>query len=86
LYLDDIENGGVLLESLYRYLCEGKSLTKASKVLSIHRNTLVYRLESIEKKSSFRTDDDTECDAMKDSYRIIRFLEKQKESDVLHHE
>ncbi|MFA0815352.1 MAG: PucR family transcriptional regulator [Anaerofustis sp.] len=84
LYLDDIENGGVLLESLYRYLCEGKSLTKASKVLSIHRNTLVYRLENIEKKSSFRTDDDTECDAMKDSYRIIRFLEKQKESDVLH--
>jgi sugar diacid utilization regulator len=53
----DLKNNSDLLKSLYFYLISEKSLTAASKLLNIHRNTLVYRLTRISDLFSVNLDD-----------------------------
>jgi purine catabolism regulator len=48
LTLHDASHGGELLDSLEAYLRSGGKATQAAQTLSIHRNTLAYRLRRIE--------------------------------------
>lgn len=44
----DVETGDDLVASLAAYLEEGRSVTRASRRLFVHQNTLRYRLKKIE--------------------------------------
>lgn len=49
ILLYDAKNSSELLHTLYTYLEHNKNLLKTAKTLFIHRNTLIYRLNTIEK-------------------------------------
>lgn len=44
----DQESGSELVKSLFTYLMEGKSISKAAAIMNIHKSTLGYRLYKIE--------------------------------------
>ena len=47
IYEHDQKHGSDLIQTLYVYLLENKSLIRASERLHVHRNTMVYRLAKI---------------------------------------
>ncbi len=47
------------LETLYQYLLNERNAVKAAKILFIHRNTMNYRLEKINKMLTFDFEDST---------------------------
>jgi len=57
LFEHDKKCGTDLLQSLFQYLVNERSLLKAAKELHIHRNSLVYRLEKIRDVVSIDFDD-----------------------------
>ncbi|MDR1901952.1 MAG: helix-turn-helix domain-containing protein [Treponema sp.] len=68
----DLKNNSDLLKSLYFYLISEKSLTAASKLLNIHRNTLVYRLTRISDLFPVNLDDPYTRLHLIASYTILR--------------
>lgn len=54
---DDKKNHTDLLRTLYYYLCEERSLMKTGKLLGVHRNSVVYRINKISELVDFDLDD-----------------------------
>lgn len=47
IYIYDRDNNTSLLETLYQYLLNNKSLNETSRILFVHKNTVTYRLERV---------------------------------------
>ncbi len=63
--------------SLYIYLKNEKSLVLASKILNIHRSTLIYRLNKINEIIKVDLDDADIRFHMILSFEILRYLESR---------
>lgn len=74
LYRYDIEHDTNLLESLFTYISDERSLASASKKLQIHRNTLVYRLAKIDDMHNINLDDNAMRFHILFSYQVIKHL------------
>lgn len=73
LYDYDQENDSRLLESVYHYLKCNHSLSKASKKLFVHRNTLVYRLRRASELSGIDLNNPDTYFHFLLSYEILHF-------------
>lgn len=47
IYLYDETNASSLLETVYQYLLNNKSLEKTGEILFVHKNTVMYRLDKV---------------------------------------
>jgi DNA-binding PucR family transcriptional regulator len=78
MFHDDIKNNTQMLKSLYVYLLSGKSLSSASKILNIHRNTLVYRLSKISENYKIDLNNPNKRLHIIFSYMILHTLHPEK--------
>lgn len=53
----DLANGTELHKSLFYYMLCGQNFTDAANILHVHRNTLIYRINTIKKLTSLDLDD-----------------------------
>ena len=53
----DLKNNTVFFETYYLFLLHERNLVRTARVLNIHRNTLVYRIEKIREMISIDEDD-----------------------------
>ena len=70
----DAENGTTLLRSLEVYFEENRAGTVASKRLSIHRQTLIYRLKRLEQITGRRLDDFDDLTELHLAMKMRRYL------------
>lgn len=70
----DEEHGTELLRSLEVYFEENRAGTAASKRLSIHRQTLIYRLKRLEQITSRRLDDFDDLTELHLAMKMRRYL------------
>ena len=54
---EDRESGTEIVQLLWTYLCLERNATAASKQLHMHRNTVLYHVEKIERRFSIELDD-----------------------------
>ncbi len=66
----DTKHGTQMYETLHVFLKNERSLTKSLQTLNIHRNSLIYRLERIEKITECRLDDPDVRDWLLFSFRM----------------
>ncbi|MFJ5859912.1 PucR family transcriptional regulator [Pseudarthrobacter sp. NPDC092439] len=55
-FADDAEFGRIVLDSVRRYLANDRRISVAAKALSVHENTLRYRLQKFEQLTGTRLD------------------------------
>lgn len=55
-FADDAEFGRIVLESVRHYLASDRRIAAAAKALSVHENTLRYRLQKFEQVTGMRLD------------------------------
>lgn len=69
----DAENNTSLYETLRVYLQCGRNINAAAEALCIHKNSMYYRRDSIERLLGLSLDDETVCFGLELSYRIAEF-------------
>lgn len=74
LKIYDDKHNSDFYKTLYAYLQNDRNLVHTSKALSIHRNTLVYRLEKIESLLPLTLDDPEYRFRLLFSYKIIEYF------------
>ena len=70
----DTQNNTQLCETLYNYLLNNKSLSQASKVMYLHKNTITYRLDKIKEIISDDLNDYQKNYAYINSLIILKYL------------
>lgn len=70
----DTQNNTQLCETLYNYLLNNKSLSQASKVMYLHKNTITYRLDKIKEIISDDLNDYQRNYAYINSLIILKYL------------
>lgn len=76
----DEKNSTELYETLYIYLKNNHSMTKAAEEIFIHRNTLRYRLEKIVDLIGINLDEDDNSFKLYYAYKSMDFYKKLKNS------
>jgi hypothetical protein len=71
----DTENGTTFSNTLYHYLISGKSITKSSRSLFIHKNTVAGHIDKIKKITGNKLTDSDDTFHMLLTYKIMRFVE-----------
>ncbi|MGI6033184.1 MAG: PucR family transcriptional regulator [Coriobacteriales bacterium] len=66
---EDRENGTDIVKLLWMYLCNDHSATAIAKRMHIHRNTVLYHIDKIQKTFNIRVDDVLERDRLIEDYR-----------------
>ncbi len=64
--------------TLYVYLIKNKSLVNSAKVLNIHRNTFVYRINKILNLTNLDVEDENEILNVLMSYKIVEYINKME--------
>lgn len=72
---EDQEAGTEIVQLLWTYLCLERNATAASKQLHMHRNTVLYHVEKIERRFSIELDDLIMRTNLLDEFRVY-FLTK----------
>lgn len=67
---EDRESGTEIVQLLWTYLCLERNATAASKQLHMHRNTVLYHVEKIERRFSIELDDLIMRTALLDEFRM----------------
>lgn len=71
----DREHGTELMDTLFIYLQNGCNTQRASKMLSLHKNTLLYRLGRIREILGFDLSSGEDQFMMQYSFRILFYLD-----------
>ena len=74
IYLYDEANATSLLETVYQYLLNNKSLEKTGKILFVHKNTVMYRLEKVKDLFSINFDNPMNNFSYIYSIAILKYL------------
>ena len=74
IYLYDETNASSLLETVYQYLLNNKSLDKTGKILFVHKNTVMYRLEKVKDLFSINFDNPMNNFSYIYSIAILKYL------------
>ncbi|MBW9154207.1 CdaR family transcriptional regulator [Clostridium estertheticum] len=72
----DVKNSSELYKTLYIYLKNNHSMTKAAEEMFIHRNTLRYRLEKISELIGIDLDENDNSFKLYYAYKLISFYKK----------
>lgn len=67
---EDRENGTHIAELLWMYLCNGHSATAIAKQMHIHRNTVLYHIDKIQKTYNISLDNVLERNRLLHDFRI----------------
>ncbi|MBV7275589.1 helix-turn-helix domain-containing protein [Clostridium sp. PL3] len=70
----DRQNNTDYTQSLYAYIINSKNLVKSSEYLHIHRNSLVYRIEKIEKIINVNLNDNDVLFNLHFSFKLLEFM------------
>lgn len=76
LYQQDIDDRSDNLETLYIYLLHERSYLKASKLMNLHRNSIVYRVGRVQEMFPMDLDDETVRNYIIFSYEMLKRMEK----------
>lgn len=76
LYLQDIEDHSDNLETLYIYLLHERSYLKASKLMDLHRNSIVYRVGRVQEMFPLDLDDENVRGYIIFSCEMLKRMEK----------
>ena len=76
LHIQDIEENTDNLETLYIYLRNERSYLKASKIMNLHRNSIVYRINRIQEIAGWDLDDEKMRAYIMFSYELLKYMEK----------
>lgn len=68
----DERHGGELLDTLYQFLRNERSLIASSRALNIHRNSLLYRIDKIKQITELDLEDPDIREYLLFSFRILR--------------
>lgn len=80
----DREHGTELMDTLFIYLQNGCNTHRASKMLSLHKNTLLYRLGRIREILGFDLSSGEDQFMMQYSFRILFYLDLFKSRISIH--
>ena len=72
---EDRESGTDIVQLLWTYLCLERNATAASKQLHMHRNTVLYHVEKIERRFSIELDDLIMRTNLLDEFRLYFLTE-----------
>ncbi|MGN0077486.1 MAG: PucR family transcriptional regulator, partial [Coriobacteriales bacterium] len=72
---EDAELGTEVVKLLWTYLCNERNATAVSKQLHVHRNTVLYHIEKVEKRFSINLDDSVTRNCLLDEFHLY-FLTK----------
>lgn len=75
LHIQDIEENTDNLETLYIYLRNERSYLKASKIMNLHRNSIVYRINRIQEIAGWDLDDEKMRAYIMFSYELLKYME-----------
>lgn len=78
IYQEDREKGTQDLDLLYCYLMRERRANEAAAVFHMHRNTLVYRMERLQKRFGFNLDDPAVRERMLFELNVLYGRKKQK--------
>ena len=70
----DRENRTDYAHSLYIYIVHSKNITESAKALSIHRNTMFYRMEKIESLMNININNSNTLLHLHLSFKILELL------------
>ncbi len=76
LYQQDMDDRSDNLETLYIYLLHERSYLKASKLMNLHRNSIVYRVGRVQEMFPMDLDDETVRNYILFSYEMLKRMEK----------
>ena len=75
LYNSGKENVQHYFSTLYYYLQSGGNTSEVAKKTYMHRNTVLYRIDKLQKKMGFHLDDGMEQMKLMLSFEILKYLE-----------
>ena len=75
LYYGGKENVQHYFSTLYYYLKSGGNTSEVAKLTHMHRNTVLYRIDKLQKKMGFNLDDGMEQMKLMLSFEILKYLE-----------
>lgn len=75
IYIYDKKNNTAMLDTMYQYLLNNKSLQETSKILFVHKNTVMYRLEKVKDLFNITFDNVNNNLSYMYSIVVIRYLE-----------
>ena len=71
LVAEDKASGSEIVKLLWTFLCHERNATAASKQLHMHRNTVLYHIEKIEKRFAIDLDDPIMRTNLLDEFRML---------------
>lgn len=77
IYNYDTLNNSSLIDTLYVYLLNDRSLSEASKLLYLHKNTILYRLDKIKEQFNLNLDSQVEKISYLYSIILLYYLENK---------